>query len=442
MVVSSTERVEFASNAQHAITTIVDRERHLTLFWHLSLSSIAPMPWMCTLPFHYLRHKHQGVEARQFLSTIPHSPSPPTVFPDNIWTTAMETYFGLKCNAAKALLSIGCSILHKQTSKSGEPKYVQLDEFGLNAAAAVGNTGSINSNHHDAIAHANGNILRDAGFMNVKEDPDTREWHYPALSPAQCAQARSAELHRSSSSSTEERAGTHKKPDFTFTKPHKSATTTDQETETAIFDVKTITWNTTHYPTSATELRKLISRHVDAEGLPTPPPPKSKGFNTPLLKIHRSTIDQYTTSTARLDLQWGRDITAELHRNGGVQPVVHGAFNETSITQHTISFACADLVAQKASKRGIVKDRNTAHAANLHHYTQAIGCAATKAAATRKLKALSYTGHTEAEALNTAKNSSKKPSFYRGSDADVDLTRTSRWKEHHHHHPHDISGSA
>jgi len=49
----------------------------------------------------------------------------------------------------------------------------------------------------------------------------------------------------------------------------------------------------------------------------------------------------------------------------------------------------------------------------LLHYTQAIGCAATKAAATRKLKALTYAGHSEAEAPNIAKNSNAKPSFYR-----------------------------
>ena len=37
-------------------------------------------------------------------------------------------------------------------------------------------------------------------------------------------------------------------------------------------------------------------------------------------------------------------------------------------------------------------------------------------------------GNTDAEALNTAKNSSTKPSFCRGSEADVDLIQVSRWK--------------
>ena len=58
-------------------------------------------------------------------------------------------------------------------------------------------------------------------------------------------------------------------------------------------------------------------------------------------------------------------------------------------------FACAETVAQKGTKLasgGIVKERNTAYAANLNHSTQAIGCAAigcaaTNAAATLKLKA-------------------------------------------------------
>ena len=45
----------------------------------------------------------------------------------------------------------------------------------------------------------------------------------------------------------------------------------------------------------------------------------------------------------------------ELHRNGGVQPVVHGAFNETSIgipnvTHHQLR--PPEMVAQKATKRG------------------------------------------------------------------------------------------
>ena len=47
--------------------------------------------------------------------------------------------------------------------------------------------------------------------------------------------------------------------------------------------------------------------------------------------------------------------------------------------------------------------------------------AATKAATTRKLKALSYAGH---------------------SDADTDLDRSSRWRDHHHHHhAHNIADS-
>ena len=426
----------YPPNLQHALTDVVDSDRRILFSWHVSLNGTANIPWQSASAYHFLSPGEQGLLARQLLTTAPDTARPCTVLKNDIFATATQIYFGLEISSAVAQIEKGRNIIYSPIAKD----FTTVDKFGLTPAATLGNTDSIAKSKHDAGQRAIAATLIDAGFMNVREDPDTRGAFENAVPAEMKNLFRNFSASPSNPSNlSSSRAGLHTRPDITATAPDTSSNPHTRETSSLLFDTKTLSHNKS-YPASAEDLRKLLTRKLLSKNPETPPKANPSlrysqpTLDKPIQAATKKCIADYDAAMRKMEDKYyptadGSPATSthflsELERNGGIIPLVSGAYNETSKSVLQTIRRAAHLVADKAVRNGTTSDKRAAYSASQWFYAQTVGCALSKALAEQTLNAISFACSSRTAAKTTATNTGLKKgraSYFSRATADTEI---------------------
>ena len=486
---------------QHELTKCSDGDRYVKFSQHIALTSTVDPTTGITLDpksaaaYLYSAHANQNMFARQFLTANPSPDFPQLMRPNEIHADSAQLYFGLESSFAKDLISVGRTFLFdsaESKKKKHTPVYRTIDSFGHEAAAALKNVASLNTNDHDAKVAALHSSVIDAGCYNARTHPMTSTWTHSILDPGQRAHA-NIQRGNGKNLNGDGNGQVHNIiPDGVFTMPRTDRRTREHNDRLHITDHKTLSLCKTNLGwsaesderTCAESLRKKLLRKVN-ESLTdktreenrdpkhpklkdrwkqkgaTASKPKSTRTREPV-SIARAMLaiegvfteqkldhhfDQVRASNkSKLDKNmtkmdqtyWpgegkGR-IAAELKRHGGMHYLMNGPWNETSREYYKTVSTIAGIATHEECKRGIEQDWDTTHARHIRFHAKLIGCAGTLATSIRRIEAMKYAAYNKADAekvVKAATHGNTKASYYKWSPSALDVDRM---KEHELYH--------